>query len=84
MAIRRASELEPGDVVIGMRAGPLIVRRKPVPARYRGQQDGYRVHFGDGRKTFVKAWVVAGDPEMHIADNPDEAWNEHVQIRNQL
>lgn len=84
MAIRKASELKTGDVVIGLKAGPLVVRRAPMPARYRGKQDGHRLHLGDGQRTFIKTWVVAGDPVMHIADNPEDAWNEHVQIRDKL
>lgn len=55
-----------------------------MPARYRGKQDGHRLHLGDGQRTFVKTWVVAGDPVMYIADNPEDAWNEHVQIRDKL
>jgi hypothetical protein len=80
VAIRKASEIKEGDVILGRRAGPLVARADSTATRYRGKQEGWRIKVGDGYPTIV----VPGDPDIPIADDPEDAWNEHVQIRNKL
>lgn len=78
--LKHASELEVGDVILGRSPGPLVVRDEPTPAKYRGGGPAWRIKVAGGYPSIV----TPGDPEMHIADDPDDAWNEHVKLRSKL
>lgn len=77
-AVRRASELKAGDILLGRRPGPLAVVTQPFETQYRGLYPGWRIPVGDG----YPAVVVAGDPEMYIAEDPNAAWDEHVLVEH--
>lgn len=77
--IKRASEVKEGDVLIGRRAGPQRVRADATLTRYRGVMPGVRIRV-HGYPTLV----IAGDPDVHVADDPGDAWNEHVLIWEKL
>jgi hypothetical protein len=74
---RRASELQVGDVIIDRSTRPLTVTTEPMATKYRGQHPGWRIKVSDG----YPALVVKGDPEITIADDPEEAWNEYAKFR---
>jgi hypothetical protein len=83
--IKRASEIVEGDVILGRAAGPLTARADAALTPYRGgPETGYRIKVRQGPTQIYPAIVTRGDPEMYVADNPDDAWNEHVKIREKL
>lgn len=77
--IKRASEVKEGDVIIGRPRGPQKARADATMSRYRGIMPGVRIKV-HGYPTLV----IAGNPDVHIADDPTDAWNEHVLLREQL
>jgi hypothetical protein len=75
---RRASELQVGDVIIDRSTRPLTVTAEPTAAKYQGKHPAWRIKVSDGYPSLV----VKGDPEITIADDPEEAWSEYAQFRS--
>jgi hypothetical protein len=46
-----------------------------MPTRYRGKQDGWRI-----KVVGYPTIVVPGDPDVRIADDPGNAWNEYAKL----
>jgi hypothetical protein len=75
VAIRKASEIKIGDVILDRYSQPLVVRADSMPTRYRGKQDGWRI-----KVVGYPTIVVPGDPDVRIADDPGNAWNEYAKL----
>lgn len=75
MALRKASEIREGDVLLDRYTRPLVVVADSTLTRYRGKQPGWRI-----RVEGYPAIVVPGDPLMPIADDPENAWNERAKL----